>query len=81
MKLYFKLDLPGSGKEDYSFSKALFSPWSDGCHGQELKESDLFFTRLLTDVAQPAQVYKTALARMWPSPYSSLRDRLVKTSA
>lgn len=26
MKLYFKLDLPGSGKEDCSFSKAIFSP-------------------------------------------------------
>ena len=51
MKLYFKLDLPGSGKEDYSFSKALFSSWSDGGHGQELQESDLFVMRLLTDVS------------------------------
>ena len=50
MKLYSKLDLPGSGKEEYSFSKALFSTLSDGCHVQELKESDLLLPHLFTNV-------------------------------
>lgn len=79
-ELYSKLDLPGSGKEDYCFRKALLSFLSDCYCAQEWKESELFLMHLFTNIAEPAELSTGSTdTQRWPSTYPIFRQKLPKT--